>query len=424
VCRQPGADTTSWTTRRALDSAAVGRILATESAIEGAIDLVSEAIGARLGKWVGVAHTTHIGIVGLALRVRDWRQVRRLELGVANTENRGLPLVALEGKLLIFGSLGRDATRQRDILEDRVILRDGHIDLLISDDLLSLLLRLRELALDGTEVPLVHILNVLRVWIVLRLLLRTIGLELDAVDESVELVDVVTNLLLDDLLQRWAHNLEQERLEETEQKLVVRLLDFDGEVLQLHGDVGDLEEVLGVVLIGSLHGNLEAQASAAEEDIHDSLVGYGREALLPLDVVRDVLQIGLDAGDGQHDLVLVLVLDALAAPAPIVVAAELEKVRCEVVTLQDEVLNDDIGLAVGVLNAWDGYVADVLEEGGKEDFSQVLDQVRLEGGLPVLVVAQIEEELTYVLAEALRDKYSRKAQPIGVKRAAPIPKNQ
>lgn len=115
-------------------------------------------------------------------------------------------------------------------------------------------------------------------------------------------------------------------------------------------------------------------------------------------------QVTLDTGHGKHDLVLVLVGDLLAAPAPVIVAAELKNVRSQVVTLKDQVLDNEVDHRVLVLNTRNGDVADVLEERREDDIGQVLDQVRLELSLAVLVVAEIEEELVHGLAETLVER--------------------
>ena len=181
---------------------------------------------------------------------------------------------------------------------------------------------------------------------------------------------------------------------------MLRLLELDVHVLHVDGDVVDLEEVALIILVGSLESSLEAKATAAKEDIHDTLVCDGREALLLLDVVAHILQVHLDAGDSQHDLVLVLILDRLASPTEMVVAAELENVRRQVVTLNDQILNDSINHGIGILDARDGNVADILEEGWENDVAEVFDEVRLEFRLAVLVVTQVIEELIHCVGES------------------------
>lgn len=42
---------------------------------------------------------------------------------------------------------------------------------------------------------------------------------------------------------------------------------------------------------------------------------------------------------------------------------------------------------VGVLDPWDRYVANALESTREDDLAEVLEQMRLESWLPILVIA-------------------------------------
>lgn len=344
--------------------------------------------------------------MGFASNLTNLRKAGGL-LGRANRENRALPLLTLGGELLVLGSLGRDTSGQGDVLEDGVVLSDSNVDLGVLDLLLSsllLLLTLHETMLGGIGIALVHVLDVLRVGVALGFGLGTVGLSLDVVEEAVKLVGRVLDLLLQNLLDDRAHDLEKEGLEHVEEELVVALLHLDLQVLDVRLNLGDLEEVgLRVLagLIGGLHLDLEAEAGTAHENVHNTLVGDGGEALLALDVVRDVPEVHLHTRDGEHDLILVLARDGLAAPAPIVVRAKLQRVGGEVVALNDEVLNNGIDHGVAVLDTWDRDVAHVLKDGREDDIAQVLHEVRLEDGLAVLVVTEVVEKLVDGLGELL-----------------------
>jgi hypothetical protein len=129
-----------------------------------------------------------------------------------DAEDRGLPLVALLRQLLVLGGLGGDAARERDVLKDRVILGHGHVDLLIlnlSLGLLLLILGLLRLLLVSGEDAAVEVWNLILGWARLGFLLGTIGLLLDAEEEGIELGDVVADLLLDNLLDDRTHDLEE-----------------------------------------------------------------------------------------------------------------------------------------------------------------------------------------------------------------------
>jgi len=288
------------------------------------------------------------------------------------------------------------------------VLSNSHVDLGVLGlllDLLLLLLALHDAVLHSRGVALVHVLNVLRVGVALGLSLGAVSLSLDVEEKAVKLVGGVLDLLLQDLLDDRTHDLEKKGLEHVEEELVVALLHLDLKVLNVRLNLGDLEEVgLRVVLAGlvsCLHLNLEAEAGATHEDVHNTLVGDGWEALLALDVVGNIPEIHLYTRDREHDLVLVLARDGLASPAPVVVRAKLQRVGSKVITLDDEVLNDGVDHGVAVFDTRDGDVTDVLEDGREDDVAQVLEKVGLEHSLAVLILTKVKEELVDRLSELL-----------------------
>lgn len=197
-----------------------------------------------------------------------------------------------------------------------------------------------------------------------------------------------------------------------------RPLHRDLHILDVNIDLRDLEEVLVVALVGRLGGNLEAEAGAAHEDVADAGIFDGWETLLAVQPEAHVAEVQLYARDGKHDFVLVAVFDLLAAPAPVVVSAKFEDVWCEIVALDDEVLHDYINLWVRVLDTRDSVsplvfkcfklrkyhlrnVADVHKELGNDNFGEILDEMRLESGLAVLVVTQVDEQLLHSITKRL-----------------------
>lgn len=118
-------------------------------------------------------------------------------------------------------------------------------------------------------------------------------------------------------------------------------------------------------------------------------------------MVADIAEIHLDTSDLDLNGLVVLVGNLLAAPSEVLVTGDLKDVGHEVVTLENQVLNDGIKLRVGVLNAGDGNVGNVLHDGRDDDISQVLDQMRLEDGLSVIIVAKVSEQLLAGLTEGL-----------------------
>lgn len=146
-----------------------------------------------------------------------------------------------------------------------------------------------------------------------------VGLKLDLVRQSIELVELVLDHLLQCLLQSWAHDLQHHWLTDGEQNLVLGLLQLDVEVLNIDINLVNLEEVLTVLLLGSRHLHLEAETTSTEEDISNTSVGKRWEPLLLLDVERDITEVHLDTRDREHDAVSALVGNLLSAPSEVVV---------------------------------------------------------------------------------------------------------
>ncbi len=326
-----------------------------------------------------------------------WLWKARGLAGRADAEDWRLPLVALLGELLVLGGLGGDTTWKLDGWEEGLLLGWCDVDLLVSSDLLSLALLLGKLLLGGRSVARVNILGL--GWVVLDLLLGLVCLLLDAVGHAVKLLELFADDLLESLLESWADNLEKEWLEDTEQHLVVGLLKLDVEVLDVNIDLVNLEEVLAILFGGRGHLDLKVQATTVEEDVGNADISDGRESLLLFDVVRNVTQVALNARDSDATRVLLLVRDALAAPAHVVVGGKLDGVWHEVVGLDDQVLNNAVHHLVLILNAWNWNVSGVLEDSRKDNLANILKKVWLEGWLSVLVVTKVVEHLLARVAE-------------------------
>lgn len=211
-------------------------------------------------------------------------------------------------------------------------------------------------------------------------------------EESVALGEGVADLLLNDLLNSRAYDLEEERLEDVEEQLVVGLLELDVQVLDVNSDLIQSDEVLAILLVGGASSNLEVEALAAQNNVHNTSVGDRGETLLLLDVVANITKISLDASGRDHDLVVMLVADLLATPAEVVVTAKLESIGHQIVALNAQVLDNNIDHRVRNLDARNGDVADILEESRQDDVGQVLDKMFLELGLAILVVAELLEQ--------------------------------
>jgi len=232
------------------------------------LDLFSHAFS--VSDVLRTANTSRSHVMGLLFNLASGREVGRSGSG-ADAKDRGFPFVTLLCHVVVFGSLGRNTSWELDVWEDAVLLCDSHVNLGLGRNLISLLLALHELALSGRGVSLVNVLDFLR--IVLCLLKCTVGLDLDLIKHRIELSELVLDDLLKNLLKSWAHDLEHERLSKAKQQLVLRLLELNVEMLHININALDLEEVLTILRVSSGHLDLEAEASAAEENVANTSVG-------------------------------------------------------------------------------------------------------------------------------------------------------
>jgi hypothetical protein len=224
-------------------------------------------------------------IVRLAAHWSKLWNVRRF-LRRSNIEDRRLPLITLGSKFLIFGGLCGDTARKFDAWEDRLIMSDCHVDLGIGNLSFSLLLFGKSLLLNGLDIAIVDVGSSLRISFSSFQCLLSFRMNLPGV--CIGISKGTGDLLLQDLLNSRAHDLEEQWLKDTEEHLMIRLLELDVEVLHIDVDFVNLEEVLTITLVCVGCNNLEAEAISTEEDVHNTLVGDGWESLLALDVVGDI----------------------------------------------------------------------------------------------------------------------------------------
>lgn len=360
---------------------------------KGLVNLAREAVGH--GGTVGCSSRGTGDAVGSGVRLAGNRGLRR-EVGrrgrVADAEDGRLPAFALGSQLGVLGGLVRDTTGQLDLGEDRVTVGQDGLDLGVAlDSSLGLLGLGLGAGADRVDVAGEDAGGVLR--FLAGSLLSTLSLGVNVMGESIAVDEGLADLALNHLLKGGANDTVQHRLEGVEEELMAGLLELDVHALDVHGHLVKLDEMLLITLLGGGGSNLEAEALASKNNVHDTSVSDRREALLLLDVVADVTQISLDTAHGDHDLVVALVGDLLPAPAEVVVATKLHHVGQEVVALNNEVLDDDVYHGVGHLNSGNRDVADVLEDARNDDVTQILEQVLLENDLAISITAKILEQL-------------------------------
>ena len=108
---------------------------------------------------------------------------------------------------------------------------------------------------------------------------------------------------------------------------------------------------------------------ATEEHVCETLVGELGEAGLLAEVERDVAHVRLDLAERERELVVRLVADgAVRRELDKVVRVHGDDVREDVAALEREVLDDEVELVIGVLDARDGDVAN-LDKSQRENRS-------------------------------------------------------
>jgi len=320
----------------------------------------------------------------------------------SETKEVVVPGITSGSLLLHVGSLGGDTAWEDNVLEHGLVSGSGNINLLVLLDLLGLVTALDELAFGGFGVALIHVLNVIWVWVTLGLLLCLFCLLVDGESKGVELGEGVADLLLKCLENNWLQELENQGLSKTEQSLVLGLLELDLEVRDVDLASINLEEVGSVLSISLGERELEVEAITTEENVGNTLISDAWEALLLLDVVVDISHVGLDLRSAQHELLILAAVDSLASHAEVCIRTKLNAVWKHVTRLNDEVFNDSIHLMVRELDSWEWDVTDVVEDLRKDDLSNIVEQVLLECWLTFIVGTQGLEELLNGSTELLR----------------------
>ena len=165
------------------------------------------------------------------------------------------------------------------------------------------------------------------------------------------MIERLTDLNLRCFGNRRFHDTHQQRLEEIEEGLVIRLLEDDVQIPDFDVDVFDEENTIAIFRKGGRKLHVEREALAAEEDVHDTGVLEGGKSLLLLDVVGDILQVALDLGRVDRETMLVSVVDPFAPEPPEGVGLNLEDVGHQVLGFDDKVFNDSINHRVADFNA-------------------------------------------------------------------------
>ena len=100
-------------------------------------------------------------------------------------------------------------------------------------------------------------------------------------------------------------------------------------------------------------------------------------------------------------LVIILAGDFLPTPAVVVIASKFNNIWHEVVALDHQVLDDYVGHSILHFDTRNRNIANIFEDGGKDNVSEVLDKVFLELDVATLIATQVGEQFLHGITESL-----------------------
>ena len=193
-------------------------------------------------------------------------------------------------------------------------------------------------------------------------------------------------------------------LDKLVENVVVRVLDGELQGVNVDVNVLDTEHAVSSVLNG-LEVDDHADTLAADDDVGQTAVLDLGPSSLSSESELDVSEVGLDLGHRESNSVVVLVLHLVDSivrrEAKVVVNVNLDDVGPQVGALQDEVLDDQVNVLVRVLGSGNGHVANLLDQRGQDDPSNVVPQSGLELEVALRIEEQILDESLPVFAESL-----------------------
>lgn len=168
----------------------------------------------------------------------------------------------------------------------------------------------------------------------------------------------------------------------------------DGELESINVDVNEvgLEDSVPTVL-DRLKLDVNRDTLPSENNIGKTVVRkLGPSALTPKGK-GNIPDVGLDLTETQSELVVLvvhrLVQLGVRAEREGVERLNMDKVREEVRTGKDQVLNNQIDAVVGVFSAGDGDIADLLEKHREQDLSNIVPKLGLESKVTFMVEEQV-----------------------------------
>ena len=197
------------------------------------------------------------------------------------------------------------------------------------------------------------------------------------------------------------------------------------EGINLDGHLLDLEDAVAHVLPlsgrASCRDNLDFDGDtvAANEDICQTRILDLGEASLFAEIESNVAEVGMDLTEAESESVMGFVLDrGIRGKLEVVLGGRLNDARpwsgfgeftCikwdvlgeDVLSLKGKILDNEVEGLVGVLDARDGDVADLLSQCGKDDGADIVPELRLELETAFLIEEEVASESGPVVTKTL-----------------------
>jgi hypothetical protein len=181
---------------------------------------------------------------------------------------------------------------------------------------------------------------------------------------------------------------------------VLRVPDREFERSDLGVDGFDLEHRR--MVLGRRHElDVHADTLTTEDEIGETRVPeLGKTSLLP-EVEGDIANIRLNLAESELDLVFGLVVDnTVRRESEVVPGRHGDDIGEQVLAREGEVLDDEVESIVGVLDAGDGDVTDLADDGRQDNLADVVPKMGFELQRAFAVEEEVLRETSPVLAES------------------------
>jgi len=154
-------------------------------------------------------------------------------------------------------------------------------------------------------------------------------------------------------------------------------------------NIFDMED-RATIPVGTPEVDLDGQAFTAEENVSQTAVLHLRDASLLVVIECDIAHVRLNLAEGEGEVVAVLVRDGVIwRELDEVVRFERDDVGEKILALESEVLNDQIESVVGVFDARDRDVTDLVDDSWQDNSANISPQMRFELQISLRVKQEI-----------------------------------